>query len=269
MFDRVREWVRGHPRDVAITGGLGVLAFAVAVGTLSAVAGRDANPGAKPLIAEPGPGRRAATAPGPATGEPTAVESAQAVPLAPASSASPIPTPSRSPSPMPMAAGQWSGVASVTVTGQDFGCTAVTKTFRRPAMFRLDHPLPGEDNAVHLSLRTSQQEIEGSFAVDSSTASTSATRYWTLSGDGVGGLIGRLTGVAPTPLGGQPPVDNVLTTTKSLDKQCGTQISAPVEFPLGPGAALRATLTGKRTSVRISGETADHTRTFQIAFRSS
>lgn len=278
MFGRIWEWIRGHPRDVAMTGLLGVLAFAFAVGGLAAVAGRDADPGAKPLIAEPGPGRRAATAPGPTTGEPTSGESSQAVPLAPAASVSPTPTPSISPSPMAMEAGRWSGVASVTVTGQEPGCTAVTKTFRRPATFRLDHPLPGEDNAVHLSLRSSQQDVEGAFTVDSSAA---RTRYWTLSGDGVGGLIGRLTAVAPTPLGGQlpavaptplggqPPVVNVLTATKSLDKECGAQISAPVEFPLGPGAALRATLTGKRTSVRLSGETADHTRTFQLAFRSS
>lgn len=257
-----------------MTGGLGVLAFAVSVGTLSAVVGRDTDQDSTPLVAEPGPGRRAVTAPAPTTsGSNTeASESGRPAPLAPASSgvpASPSPSPSRSPSPMPMAAGRWTGVASITVTGQDSGCTAVRTTVRRPAMLRLDHPLPGEDNAVHLALRTSEEGVEGSFAVDSSTSSPSPTRYWTLSGDGVGGLIGRLTAVVPPPLSGQPPVDNVLSAVRSLDGRCGAQISAPVAFRLGPGAALRATVTGRRASVELSGRTADHTRTFQIAFQSS
>lgn len=256
-------------RHVALTGGLGVLAFAVAVGTLSAVVGRDRE--STPLIAEPGPGRRAVTAPAPTTSGPNtgASESGRPAPLAPAASGERASaSPSRSPSPIPLAAGRWTGVASITVTGQDFGCTAVRTTVRRSAMLSLDHPLPGEDNAVHLAFRTREEGVAGAFAVDSSTNSPSPTRYWTLSGDGVGGLIGRLTAVVPPPLSGRPPTDNVLSAVKGLDGRCGAQISAPVAFRLGPGAALRATVTGKRASVEVSGRTADHTRTFQIAFKS-
>jgi hypothetical protein len=249
--------MRGHPRDVAVTAGLGVLAFAVAVGSLSALAGHDADDRSKPLIAEPGPSRRAVTAPGPS---PVASDSGQAAPLAPSSAASPPPTPVRT--------GSWAGVATLTVTGSEMGCRATTKTFRRAATLRIGPPLPGEDNAVHLALRTEQQSTEGSFGVVSAVAGPPRVVYWTLSGDGSGGLLGTLSAPAADPVRDKPAVDNVLYARRGLDQQCGSLLAAPLSFPMASGAALRTRLAGPHARVQLTGRTSDRTRTFEIAFTS-
>lgn len=258
MFDRFRVWIQGHPRDVAITAVLGVMAFAVAVASLTALSRRD--DGVAPLIAEPAPSRSAATA--------VPTESAEAEPLAPAStspapSESPKPTPSKSPSPLPIRAGRWAGVAEVRVAGQEFGCTSTRKTIRRPATLVVSAPDSREGNVVHLQFLSSQQGVEGAFKIVSSAGTT---RSWTLGGDGVGGLVGQLTVPATTSLGGAEPTDNVLAAQKSLDERCGASFSAPVNYPMAGGSALRVTLNGKRPRALLTGGTADHTRTFRIAF---
>lgn len=184
------------------------------------------------------------------------------------------PTPSDSPSatprPVPVPTGRWTGTASVTISGGDPGCRAETKTFRTAATLRVESPLAGESNAARVSFTSDAPAAEGSFRVVSSASSGSrqATRWWTLSGDGAGGFVGRLFRPADDPVRDAGEIDNLLFATRGLDDQCGSLLSAPLSFPLGSGSALRLTDGGARRSVLVTGRTSDTTRSFQIAWAS-
>ncbi|EXG80392.1 hypothetical protein [Cryptosporangium arvum] len=180
-------------------------------------------------------------------------------------------SPTASPSPVPVPTGRWAGMASVTVTGGDQGCRANTKTFRTPAVLRIEAPLRGDGNAVRVTFESDDPAAEGSFRVASSVPSTgrAATRWWVLSGNGAGGFVGRLYRPAEDPVRDAGEIDNLLFATRSLDQQCGALLSAPLSFPLGSGSSLRLTGQGAQRSVLVTGRTSDTTRSFQIAWAST
>ncbi|MFG1921544.1 hypothetical protein [Cryptosporangium sp. NPDC048952] len=224
-----------------------------------------------PLLAERGPLPQDPTA-WPSTSGDSDEQSQQGAiaPGPPPESGEATESPSESPRPVPVPTGRWTGTASVTISGGDQGCRATTKTFRTPATLRLESPLRGDGNAVRVSFESDNPAAEGSFRVSSSVPSTgrTATRWWTLSGNGAGGFVGQLHRPAEDPVQDVGEIDNLLFATRSLDQQCGALLSAPLSFPLGSGSSLRLTSQGAQRSILLTGRTSDTTRTFQIAWAS-
>ncbi|GAA0271355.1 hypothetical protein [Cryptosporangium japonicum] len=180
-------------------------------------------------------------------------------------------SPTASPSPVPVPTGRWAGTASVTISGSDAGCRASTKTFRMPAVLRIEAPLRGDGNAIRITFASDNPAAEGSFRIASSVPSTGlgATRWWVLSGNGAGGFVGRLFRPAEGPIEDAGEIDNLLFATRSLDQQCGAMLSAPLSFPLGSGSSLQLTGRGAQRGVLVTGRTSDTTRSYQIAWAST
>ena len=201
-----------------------------------------------------------------APGSPPAAPSAS-----PSVSASASPTASGTPRPVPVPTGRWTGPASVTITGGEPGCRATTKTFRMPAVLRVEAPPTGDSNAVRIVFESDVPAAEGSFRVASSVASPGSRgiRYWTLSGNGAGGFVGRLHRPAPDAVQEAGEIDNLLFSTRALDGSCGSMLSAPLSFALGSGSALGLTGRGAQRSILLTGRTSDTTRTYQIAWAST
>lgn len=272
MIGGFREFKLGPDR----TNGVAVLAVAVVLAAGLAFTGwqvgRDRQHGG-PLLAE-----GSAQRPGPTvwpTPSGTMSDRAEAGAIAPGPVPESVelsgPTRPASPRPVPMPTGHWAGTATVTVTGQESGCTAVTRTFRPPAILRIEPPLTGDDNVVLVTFATARRTSEGSFVVASSVSDPGSPHpisYWRLRGDGAGGLIGTLSRPEQSPVKAEAAVDNLLYATRGLDEQCGSLLSAPLGFPMGSGSALRVTAAGGHRSVLITGRTSDRTRTFQITFAS-
>ncbi|SHN26237.1 hypothetical protein [Cryptosporangium aurantiacum] len=266
------EWRLGVGKS---TGGAILLVSVVLAGALVFTGwqiGQTRNEG--PLLVNRGPVRQGPTV-WPTASEPGGERAEQGAiaPGPPPESVQPTasPSPTRPRRPVPVPTGRWAGPASITVTGQELGCRAVTKTFRMPATLRIEAPLPGDDNAVRITLETDNPAAEGSFRLASSVASTGprgSVGYWTLSGDGAGGFVGRLRRPASAPVQQAGELDNLLFATRGLDDQCGALLSAPLSYPMASGSALRLTGAGTRRSLQVTGRTSDNTRTFRIAWAS-
>ncbi|GAA3393694.1 hypothetical protein [Cryptosporangium minutisporangium] len=271
------EWKLGPSRS---TGGAILLVSVVLAAALVFTGwqiGQTRNEGG-PLLVERGPVRQGPTVWPTASAAEERAEQGAIAPGPPPESVQPTESasPSESPRPVPVPTGRWTGPASVTVAGQEAGCRAVTKTFRMPATLRIEAPIPGDDNAVRITLETENPAAEGSFRLASSVATSDPrradrrpVRYWTLSGDGSSGFVGRLRRPATGPVQQAAELDNLLFATRALDDQCGALLSAPLSYPMGSGSSLRLSGAGARRSVLVTGRTSDTSRSFQIAWASS